>query len=148
MLRPKGAIDSKTSVFEKKVLSFLSLVLDVLTFLLIVALLIFIVKEIFDLFSGLGLNFDIKEKIEIMLFALILVELFTILFFYLKEHRIKVDRIIEVGIISLVRDVIFKFNEFEVTRLFALAAVLIVLGGLFFIEKYFSSTRARADDEE
>lgn len=145
MIRPKSTVSGETSVIERKMLKFFSLVVDVLIFLLIVALLFMIIRQIFILFSGPIWALEIKEKIDTMLFALILVELFTILFFYLKEHRIKVDRIIEVGIISLVRDVIFKVYETEVNRLFAMAAILVVLGALFFIEKYFAKSRECVD---
>lgn len=145
MIRPKSVVSKETSAVEKKVLRFFSLIVDVLTFLLILALLLMIVRQIVLLFAGPIWTLEIKEKIDTMLFALILVELFTILFFYLKEHRIKVDRIIEVGIISLVRDVIFKVYETDVLRLFAMAAILVVLGALFFIEKYFSKSRECVD---
>lgn len=145
MFRPKSAVSEKTSVLEKKMLTFFSLIVDVLTFLLIVALLFMIVRQIILLFGGPIWALEIKDKIDTMLFALILVELFTILFFYLKEHKIKVDRIIEVGIISLIRDVIFKVYETEVARLFAMAAILVVLGALFFIEKYFAKSRECAE---
>lgn len=145
MIRPKSAVSNETSAIERKVLKFFSLVVDVLTFLLIIALLFMIIRQIFLLFAGPIWVLEIKDKIDTMLYALILVELFTILFFYLKEHRIKVDRIIEVGIISLIRDVIFKVYETEIMRLFAMAAILVVLGALFFIEKYFAKTRECVD---
>lgn len=140
MIRPSREEDKedKASYLEKKALKIFSLTLDILTFLLIISLLIMILKQIINLFLETLWTSDIKSKIDTVLFSLILVELFTILFYYLKEHRVRVDRIIEVGIISLVRDIIFKIFDLDNGKLYAMALILFVLGVLFFIEKYYS----------
>lgn len=138
--------EDRTSYLEKKALKIFSLTLDILTFLLIVALLIMIFKQIIGLFLETLWISDIKYKIDAVLFALILVELFTILFYYLKEHRVRVDRIIEVGIISLVRDIIFKIFDLDNGKLYAMALILLVLGVLFFIEKYYAKNLSEKEN--
>jgi uncharacterized membrane protein (DUF373 family) len=118
-----------------------SSVFNILIYFLIIALLIIIIKELYYLFASTIWNGDVKIAIDMILFIFILIEIFTILIAYLKTEFIKVERIVEVGIISLVRDLIFHATTMEPTRTYGLSAILLVFGLLFFIEKYFSKER-------
>lgn len=116
---------------------------DAIIVLLMVGLIITIFMKFWDLFvfelwSG-GVNIIISE----ILFVLILVELFTILTSYLKNRKVKVQRIVEVGIISIIREVMFVVFKIPAAQILALAGLLLVFGALFAIEKFFYS-----DDEE
>jgi uncharacterized membrane protein (DUF373 family) len=118
-----------------------SSIFNLLIYFLIIALLIIIIKELFFLFTGTIWNADVKYAIDMILFIFILIEIFTILLAYLRTEHVKVERIVEVGIISLVRDLIFHATTMEPTRAYGLSAILLVFGILFFIEKYFSKER-------
>ena len=126
---------------DDKLLGILDIVLHILLFLLIVALLVAILFELKTLFFVHLFNGNISVIIDHILFAFILVELFTILYSYLKKHYIKVERVVEVGIISLVRDLIFTVTEIESTKIYAISVTLLVLGGIFFVEKHFAKDR-------
>ena len=108
--------------------------------LLIVALFATIIYEIYVIFVTIA-GGDITHTIDGILFAFILVELFTILYTYLVKHYIKVERVIEVGIISIVREIIFKHLEMGTDMVYATATLLIALGVLFLIEKHYSKER-------
>jgi uncharacterized membrane protein (DUF373 family) len=43
-----------------------------------------------------------------ILFILVLLELFRLLLIYLEEHRVSVETMVEVGIVSTLREVILK----------------------------------------
>ena len=116
-----------------------SIIFNILIYFLILAVLIVIVKELYFLFSGSIWDGEIKLIIDKILFIFILIEIFTILIAYLKTEHVKVERIVEVGIISLVRELIFYINSMEPNRAYAFASILLVFGILFFIEKYFSN---------
>lgn len=137
-------MENKTKIhdiMEKKVLSILDFTLHILSLFLILALVIVILRELSVLFLVDILKADVQTIVDNILFILILVELFTILYAYLKKHYIKVERVVEVGIISIVREVIFKIFDIEVTKIYALSAILLVMGGIFFIEKKYSKER-------
>ncbi|MDP7179894.1 MAG: phosphate-starvation-inducible PsiE family protein [Candidatus Woesearchaeota archaeon] len=126
---------------DDKLLGMLDVVLHILLFILIVALLVAILFELKTLFFVHLFNASVNVIIDHILFAFILVELFTILYSYLKKHYIKVERVVEVGIISLVRDLIFRIPDIETGKIYAIAVTLLVLGAIFFVEKHFSKDR-------
>lgn len=112
---------------------------DVIIMLLMVALVATIVSKLFVLFtSDLWLG-GVKVVITEILFVLILVELFTILTSYLESGKIKVQRIVEVGIISIIREVMFVVFEISALQIFAISGLLLVFALLFVVERYFSS---------
>jgi len=51
---------------------------------------------------------DFSSVISDILFVLVLVELFRLLVIYLEEHRISVSTMVEVGIVSTLREIILK----------------------------------------
>ena len=125
-----------------------SSIFNILIYFLILALLIAIVRELWFLFSGYIWFGEVREIINKILFIFILIEIFTILLAYLKTEHVKVERIVEVGIISFVRELIFYGTEIEPVRAYALSAILLVFGILFFIEKKYSNDRNKEDNEE
>jgi uncharacterized membrane protein (DUF373 family) len=111
--------------------------IDGLVSALMIGVLVVIIRQLYHLFTTDLFSAEIKSAVDNGLFILILLELFVVLLFYLRNHHIKVERVVEVGIISVVRELIFHALDMEVLRLFALSGVLLVLGLLFFIEKHF-----------
>ncbi len=126
---------------EQKILPILKIMSNMIILLLIIALFFTIMYKLYvlffvDLFKG-----DFQSIVNDLLLTLILIELFTILYSYLVKHYIKVERVIELGIISLVREMLFKINEFDSNKIYAVAVLLVSFGIIFFIEKYWSKTR-------
>jgi uncharacterized membrane protein (DUF373 family) len=109
--------------------------------LLIVALLVTIVIKLYMLFAVDITSGDFQSIINDLLLLLILIELLTILYSYLVKHYIKVERVIELGIISIIREMLFRIETFDANKIYAVAVLLISFGALFFVEKYWSKTR-------
>ena len=139
-LKTKDRKEEKNSL-KSKVLVFLEKSFDVISTILIFALLVIIIKKLFELVIKDIMSASVMSAVENVLFILILIELFTILYAYLKNHYIKVERVVEVGIISLIREIMFKVESLDPIRVFAIASLLLVLGILFFLEKYYSNQR-------
>ncbi|MFM7088219.1 MAG: phosphate-starvation-inducible PsiE family protein [Candidatus Paceibacterota bacterium] len=112
---------------------------DLIILGLVVALVAAIFHKFFILFSAELWSGGIKLVITEVLFILILVELFTIMTAYLESGRIKVQRIVEVGIISIIREVMFLAFEISALHILALSALLLVFGFLFAVERFFDS---------
>ncbi len=126
---------------EKRLFRTLDAALHVLIILLMLALFIVIAYELYLVFVVEIPSLGVNATIDGILFTLILVELFTILYAYLDKHYIKVERVIEVAIISIVREIIFKVFTMEDSKIYAVAALLLALGVLFLIEKHYSRQR-------
>lgn len=121
--------------------SFFGKVFKVLVVFLIIALLVIIIRDLFFLFAH-DLPYEkMSYVIGQILFILILLELFTILITYLKTEFIKVERVVEVGIISIIREIIFHVLDIDVSRMYGLSALLVVFGIIFFVEKYYTKER-------
>ncbi|HEV3445842.1 MAG TPA: phosphate-starvation-inducible PsiE family protein, partial [Gemmataceae bacterium] len=66
----------------------------------------------------------------------ILTELYRLLIFYLREHRISVALTVEVALVSTLREVMLRgAHELEWLRILALSLLLVVLGGLLAMER-------------
>jgi uncharacterized membrane protein (DUF373 family) len=83
-----------------------------------------------------------SELLSEVMFVLILLEVYRLLIFYLREHRISVALTIEVALVSTLREVMLRgAHEFDAMRLFALSALLLVLGGLLAAERMLGECR-------
>lgn len=134
------------SLKDEKFVKFFKGIFNFLILLLIAGVLVIILRELYSLFSGI-LSSEINVMINNILFIFILIELFTILLSYLRFQHIKVERVIEVGIISVVRDSIFHVFESEPSKMYGISALLLVFGLIFFIEKKFSG-KTNNDSED
>lgn len=119
-------------------LRWLSRLFDAIIISLIVAIVMAIIMKLFILFSAEIWVGGVRLVITEVLFILILVELFTIMTSYLESGKIKVQRIVEVGIISIIREVMFLAFEISPIQVLALSGLLLVFGLLFAVEKFFS----------
>jgi uncharacterized membrane protein (DUF373 family) len=80
-----------------------------------------------------------------IVFVLILTEVYRLLIFYLREHRISVALMVEVALVSILREVMLKgAHEFDWPRLLALSLLLVVLGGLLAMERWMGRWRNEA----
>ena len=85
---------------------------------------------------------------EIVL-VLILAELYRLLIFYLRDHRISVALTIEVALVSTLREVMLKgAHEFEGLRLLGISLLLVVLGGLLAMERRMGHWRNEASETD
>jgi uncharacterized membrane protein (DUF373 family) len=72
-----------------------------------------------------------------IVYVLILTELYRLLIFYLREHRISVALTVEVALVSTLREVMLRgAHEFDWPRLAGLSLLLTVLGALLFLERW------------
>lgn len=84
-----------------------------------------------------------------IIFVLILTEVYRLLIFYLREHRISVALAVEVALVSTLREVIIKgAHEFEWPRLLALSLLLLVLGGLLALERFTGRRRNEVSETD
>lgn len=73
------------------------------------------------------------EVLSQIALLLILVELFRTLIFYLREHRVSVTLMLEVAIVSEVREVLLYPPTNAGTQVFGNALLLAVLGSLLYL---------------
>jgi uncharacterized membrane protein (DUF373 family) len=116
---------------------------DVVAVLLLVLLLVLSLQALWRLahmaFIEAAATTDVLSEI---LFVLILMEVYRLLIFYLREHRIAVALAVEVALVSTLREVMLKgAHEYEWLRLLALSLLLVVLGGLLAQERWMGRWR-------
>ena len=74
---------------------------------------------------------DFSALIGDVLFVLVLIELFRLLLIYLEEHRISVSTMVEVGIVSTLREIILKGPmEADWRQLLVLCVFILTLGAV------------------
>jgi uncharacterized membrane protein (DUF373 family) len=80
-----------------------------------------------------------------IVFVLILIELFRLLIFYVREHRISVALAVEVAVVSTLRELMLKgAHEVEWPVMLGLSLLLLVLGGLLAMERWMGGRRNEA----
>ncbi|MDB5310448.1 MAG: hypothetical protein JWO38_4650 [Gemmataceae bacterium] len=84
-----------------------------------------------------------------VIFLLILTELYRLLIFYLREHRISVALAVEVALVSTLREVLLKgAHEFDWPRMVGLSLLLVVLGGLLAQERWTGRRRDEGSETD
>jgi uncharacterized membrane protein (DUF373 family) len=87
---------------------YLELIQDVIVFGLCVILFVAMGIKLFHLCQLMLAGADFSLVVGDILFILVLVELFRLLLIYLEEHRISVATMVEVGIVSTLREVVLR----------------------------------------
>lgn len=123
---------------------------DVVVVLLMVLLLVLSLRSLWNLgravFAGPAVPSEVLSEI---IFILILTELYRLLIFYLREHRISVALAVEVALVSTLREVMLKgAQEFEWLRLLGLSLLLVVLGGLLALERWMGQRRNEVSETD
>ena len=109
--------------------TYLELVQDIIVLGLCVALFIAMLIKLFHLGQVLFRDTDFSAVIADILFILVLIELFRLLIIYLEEHRISVSTMVEVGIVSTLREVILKgAMNIDWRQMLVLCAFILTLG--------------------
>lgn len=82
-------------------------------------------------------NLDFRQVIAEVLFMLVMVEVVRLVIIYLREHRVAVDFMVELGIVATLREVVLRgvtdlaWQQLAVVTLFLLAlGALLRFGGL------------------
>lgn len=79
---------------------------DVIIIGICLVLFILMIRAIVALILNLFEPFDFRIIAAELIFILVLIEIYRLLIIYLREHRIAVDIMIEVGIVSALREII------------------------------------------
>jgi uncharacterized membrane protein (DUF373 family) len=108
---------------------YLELVQDLIVLGLCAALFVAMLIKLFHLGQVLVRDTDFAAVIADILFILVLIELFRLLIIYLEEHRVSVSTMVEVGIVSTLREVILKGAlQVDWQQMLVLCAFIITLG--------------------
>ena len=84
-----------------------------------------------------------------IVFVLILTEVYRLMIYYLRKHRISVALTVEVVLVSTLREVMLKgAHEFESLRLLALSVLMVVLGGLLVMERWMGRWRNEVSETD
>lgn len=139
-IRDKFYSDMEASsfvLFEKFFLNAFQFSLDFLVFVIIIALFLVVMKSLFLLFSHDIFYGDVKDVASNILFTIILVELISLLFSYIKHHVIKIERVVEIGIISIIRESLFFIFEADYLHILSVSVLLFVMSLFYFLEQYY-----------
>jgi uncharacterized membrane protein (DUF373 family) len=122
---PQSAINRLTRRPLQVTQDIIVVVLIVVLFALMVRTLWHIVKQVREP------DLDFRIVISEVLFVLVMVELVRLLQVYLWQHHIAVDTMVEVGIISTLREVVlFGVVDLDWRKIIAIAVLLLALGTL------------------
>jgi uncharacterized membrane protein (DUF373 family) len=112
-----------------------------LTTLLAIGVLILIVRELIELFVVELWNFEAYTILGSIIATFLLIKIYGIFHSFLLQGYLKVERVVEVGIIAIVQEIIVHALTIDHLKLYALSVLLLALGGLFYLEKRFSNER-------
>jgi uncharacterized membrane protein (DUF373 family) len=123
---------------------------DGIAFLLMVLLLVLSVQALWRLARmALIQAAPTNQELSEIMFVLILMEVYRLMIFYLREHRISVALTVEVVLVSTLREVMLKgAHEFESLRLLALSVLMVVLGGLLVMERWMGRWRNEVSETD
>ncbi|HEX7126638.1 MAG TPA: phosphate-starvation-inducible PsiE family protein [Thermodesulfobacteriota bacterium] len=114
-----------------RLLKGLELAQDFVVVVAIVALYVLMARQLVGMWRHVQAGLDVRAILTDVLFLLILVEIFRLFIYYLRERHVAVGTMVEIGIISVLREVIL-IGPLEVAwpQLLAITAFLVALGGL------------------
>lgn len=115
---------------------------DVIATLLMVLLLVLSLEALWRLALMTVEAAATTQLLSEVVFVLILMEVYRLMIFYLREHRISVALTVEVALVSTLREVLLKgAYDFEWHRLLGISLFLVVLGGLLAMERWMGRWR-------
>jgi uncharacterized membrane protein (DUF373 family) len=108
---------------------YLELIQDLIVLGLCAMLFVAMGIKLFHLGQRMLTGTDFSLVIGDILFLLVLLELFRLLLIYLEEHRVSVPTMVEVGIVSTLREVILRGAlHVEWQQLLVVCAFILTLG--------------------
>ncbi len=110
---------------------------DVIVILLMVLLIVIAMQALWRLAEmAFRLNAPTPQVLSQVVFVLILVELYRTLIFYLREHRVSVALMVEIAVVSILRELILAgVRDLSWTVMMAIGWLLLVLGALLAVER-------------
>ena len=118
-----------TQYAHAAVRKYLDLIQDVIVLGLCAMLFVAMGIKLFHLGQRMLTGTDFSLVIGDILFLLVLLELFRLLLIYLEEHRVSVPTMVEVGIVSTLREVILRGAlHVEWQQLLVVCAFILTLG--------------------
>jgi uncharacterized membrane protein (DUF373 family) len=122
---------------------YLELVQDFIVFGLCVILFAAMGIKLYHLCRLTIQGIDFSLVVGDILFILVLLELFRLLLIYLEEHRVSVSTMVEVGIVSTLREVILRGAlHIEWQQLLVVCAFIVTLG----VVLRYSGIKANSDE--
>jgi uncharacterized membrane protein (DUF373 family) len=123
---------------------------DIVVALLMVLLLVLSLQAIWRLaWMAIQEAASPNQSLSEVIYVLILTELYRLLIYYLREHRISVALAVEVALVSTLREVMLKgAHDFEWDRLLGLSLLLVVLGGLLATDRWMGRWRNEASETD
>jgi uncharacterized membrane protein (DUF373 family) len=133
-------MDNKQSIKSKKEIEFyfwihsvfrryVEVIMDIILMGLVLVSFILITKTIYLLSVSLYNETNIAYVITEIMFIFILVETVRLLIIYLEFHRVALDSMVEIAIVSVIREIILKgFLHIEPIMITVASLFLIVLG--------------------
>jgi len=79
---------------------------DIIVIVICVLLFALMTRILYGLFESFSGQLNFQYIASELIYILVLVEIYRLLIIYLREHRIAVDIMIEVGIVSVIREII------------------------------------------
>ena len=94
-------------------------------------------------------NLDFRQVIAEVLFMLVMVEVVRLVIIYLREHRVAVDFMVELGIVATLREVVLRgVTDLAWQQLAAITIFLLALGVLLRFGDLRASAAASQSDEK
>lgn len=110
---------------------YLELTQDIIVLGLCAMLFVAMLIKLFQLGNLMLHGTDFSALVGDVLFILVLIELFRLLVIYLEEHRFSVSTMVEVGIVSTLREIILKGPmEADWRQLLVLCVFILSLGAV------------------
>ncbi len=115
----------------QRLMGWLEMGQDVVIVLLVLILYVLMARQLLAMWRHVRAGLDLRAILTDILFLLILVEIFRILIYYLRERHVAVGTMVEVGIIGVLREIILKGPlEISWQQLLAISGLLLTLGAL------------------
>ena len=118
---------------------------DVIVIGICVVLFILMLKVIASLILSLLYPLEFRTIAAELIYVLVLVEIYRLLIIYLREHRIAVDIMIEVGIVSVLREIIL-LGILEINPWTIIAVSVLFIALLFLL--HYGSLRKMENEAE
>ena len=101
---------------------------DFIIIAICVVLFVLMIRSIATLALNLFGSYDFRLVAAELIYILVLIEIYRLLIIYLREHRIAVDIMIEVGIVSALREIILHgILEIDPLKILAISVLFIAL---------------------
>jgi len=110
---------------------YVELIMDIIIVCLIIVIFVLISKTIFLMAKSLIDETNITYIISEIMFIFILMETTRLLIIYLEYHRVAIDTMVEIAIVSILREILLKgILHIEPILLAGVALIIVVLGML------------------